>query len=373
MRRIEIISAVNNVLNALLESNLADALQILLPRPADNNDRKSSLPIEAMRSYFRAAEKFEATEIEIIRIMELSDLEEPEFWSIFTSVGEAASAGPGIAGIRERLYPMIGNVSFAISYLPKLVALLERHNEGFSADIVDNSSSVIAGKSIISATIIENENEYSKPLRLSGLFDSITELYEACAAVNDEPGDDLIVLACDSGSDKSFDFMGSAKIVEALKELILSIWDRAVFFREHKMSNHLGIVSQALPIIEQISTMEEQGKLGPEEAEILRKKVTNGAGKFLETGVLIPEMESVSSQNPRALMAPEPKQLVESTLQPRDSTDTGVNSSDGESQNQSRFDIKDMSKEERTRLLLQLQDEVIDIDGDGNESGYEGE
>lgn len=366
MRRIEIISAVNTVVNALVESKLPDGLQGLVPRRSEGSERVGALPVEAMSSYFIAAGKFGAAEREIIQILELAVLNEPEFWAIFTSSSDVVQS----SSAREIIYPVISKVNFAINHLPKFVALLERRHGGFSADIIGEPSSVIHGKSVISTTLIENENEYSKPQRLSGLFESINDLYEVCAAVNGEPGDDLIVVACDSGSDKSFDFMGGAKIVEALKELILSVWDRAVFYREHKMSNHLELVSQALPILDQISEMEEQNKLGKEEAQILRQKVANGAGKFLETGVIIPEMESVSTQNPRALMAPEPKQLVAATLSSEGTTNT---SSGGATQSQSEFNIDNLSEEQRMLLLIELQNSSSDVGGDGTESNGQGE
>lgn len=41
-------------------------------------------------------------------------------------------------------------------------------------------------------------------------------------------GDDLSVIGCDSGSDKSFDFLGAAEIVNCVKDIILSFWNKVV-------------------------------------------------------------------------------------------------------------------------------------------------
>jgi hypothetical protein len=49
--------------------------------------------------------------------------------------------------------------------------------------------------------------------------------------------------------------------------------------------------------------------LGPEEAELLKRKAIDGVAKFLESGALIADMERESIQSPRLLMQPETKLL----------------------------------------------------------------
>ena len=58
------------------------------------------------------------------------------------------------------------------------------------------------------------------------------------------------VIACDSGSDKSFDFLGVATVIECVKELILSLWNRVIYFSEYRMSERIKLVAEALPVIE---------------------------------------------------------------------------------------------------------------------------
>ena len=120
----------------------------------------------------------------------------------------------------------------------------------------------------------------------------------------------MILLACDSGSDKSFDFLGLAKLVEMVKEIILSLWDRVVFFREKQMGERIDLIAKSLPVIERIVEMEKLNHLAPEQAEILRRNIVSGVEKFIQAGAIIPEVESHSRYNPRQLMAPEPKLLA---------------------------------------------------------------
>jgi hypothetical protein len=121
------------------------------------------------------------------------------------------------------------------------------------------------------------------------------------------------VIACDSGSDKSFDFLGAAKVIAGLKELILTMWDRVVYYREKKLDAKLDLIGKALPIIGKIEELKAAGSLEPEQAELIKQKVLGGVHKLLETGIVIPEISLRATYNPRQLMAPEPKLLTVGT------------------------------------------------------------
>lgn len=142
------------------------------------------------------------------------------------------------------------------------------------------------------------------------VLDAISNLYSVFATIESESVSDLIVLACDSGSDKSFDFLGMAKLMEQIKETIIEIWDRRVFYRQKHASECLALIAESLPIIEKIEELKNSESLGPEQAEILKRKVIDGATKFIQAGATIQEMEGESIHAPRQLMKPEPKLLV---------------------------------------------------------------
>jgi len=136
-------------------------------------------------------------------------------------------------------------------------------------------------------------------------------LYDSCGTVKKQSSSDLAILACDSGSDKAFDFLGAAKIIEMVKEIILSFWDRVVFFREKKQSERLKLVAESLPIIDEIGSLESQQKLSREQAELLRRNIIKGTNKFISVGAVIPEIEETTVYEPRKLLKPEPKLLIE--------------------------------------------------------------
>ena len=155
--------------------------------------------------------------------------------------------------------------------------------------------------------------------------------------------------------------MGAASIIESLKEVLLKLWDKAVFFREIQTSNRLELIAQALPIIDRIGDLEVEKKLSPEQAELLRRKVADGAGKFLRVGATIPEMAAVSSHDPRRLMAPELKQLA-APAEVGDSDEAGNTQPSG-------LDVGSLTGEE----LALLQDTLAKSREESDDPAKEGE
>ena len=138
----------------------------------------------------------------------------------------------------------------------------------------------------------------------------MTELYQGFAQMFDESPDSLTVLSCDSGSDKSFDFLGVAKVMEQIRELIIALWDRVVFFKEKRLEAQMDVIIKGLPVLAKVTEMQSTGKLGPEQAEIIRRFIEGGTAKFLHAGAIIPEIREHAYHEPRALMAPEKKLLM---------------------------------------------------------------
>ena len=202
--------------------------------------------------------------------------------------------------------------------------------------------------------IIEDANQYSSPQRLVHVFEGISNLYSVFASINKEREVDLIVLACDSGSDKSFDFLGLAKLMEQVKETIIAIWDRRVFHRQKHASECLSLIAESLPVIQQIEEMKGNGSLGPEEAELLKRKTIDGATKFIEAGAIIQEMEGESLHSPRQLMRPEPKLLVSPWVNENPTTPHVATNLDAENESQSP-DLSDKEVAELKALLKKAE------------------
>ncbi len=297
MLRTELKTAVNNVLITMEKIDLVALIESLLGHGEKQVEKGH--PLAVFREYLKIYEKFGNAEKEILEILQLCFLNDVQLWTMLVREEEV--------GQQSAVSELYGSLKFAQDHLPKLLALLKRDTD----DISERLDSKAEGeqKRAVLTTIVIEERDLSTPERLILLFQSIEGLYGAAAQVLNGEASGLSVVSCDSGSDKSFDFLGVAKIMQCVKEIILSFWDRVVYFREDKTDRRLELIANSLPIIEQITNMHTNGQLEPERAELLKRQVIESINKFAKAGVTIPEIEKYTKFNPRQLMKPERKLL----------------------------------------------------------------
>ena len=289
MRRQEIIEGVLQVVSAIRESNIFEALDAARHGAKEAQIGKGIF--SSYKRYILAAQSYNYAAREVASILGLDALEEPATWSEFSQT--------------DTTLPLRRAAIFATEFLPKLVTLL-------TPEALSPRQKTTKEKSkLASLTLVlpEGPGEHSKPQRLADGLQAVEMIYEGVALLEGEPENTLSVVACDSGSDKSFDFLGVAKVIETVREILLAVWDRVVFYRELQVQQRLELVASSLPILEKISKLEQEQSIGREQAEMVRRKVIEGVGQFLVCGAVIPEMTERSHFEPRDLMASEPKLL----------------------------------------------------------------
>ena len=252
-------------------------------------------------------------ELAVLEILGLEPLSSPAFWAKLTEADA------------PELFELRKSIRFAVEYLPKLLRLIEQEFVQEARNQDSTTPQLLSGKSLLTVILVEDKGQFSAPERLVYALDSVSSLYAVVATLEGQSESDLAVLACDSGSDKSFDFLGLAKLMEEVRKIIISIWDRRVFHRQMHVSQCIALIADSLPVIERIHAMKQSGAIGPEQAELLKRKTIDGATRFLESGAVIPEMERESSQSPRLLMRPEPKLLTGPTERPSPGLDADSN------------------------------------------------
>lgn len=300
MLRRDILRATSNVLAALKETGVMPVFSSSL---FGKEEVDTSKILYSYSRYMKFYDQSSEAEKHILSIFSLETLSDHNFWNkLITLEGRKDNAA----------LDMLRPISSAQEYLPKILKLIERESDVTITTDNKKTEKKTSADALgqLSVTVIE-DREKSTPERLVLVLQSIDGLYRACACLAGEQETGLSVESCDSGSDKAFDFLGAAKIVESVKEIILSFWDRVVYFREDKTGRRLELVAQSLPILDQIGAMKEAGKLEPERAELLKRQVVDSISKFGAAGATIPEIDRATFQNPRQLMRPEPKLLVE--------------------------------------------------------------
>lgn len=316
MLRSEIAAGTATVLKAIEESGLALAVRSTFEREKKSHNTEELLA--SFSRYMQLYQSFGAVERSIIGILGLEVLHNMKFWAFILSADDPRGHGEALMVYQK--------VQFAQEHLPKLLALLHRDTDEPVVKKTDKKRDR-EPHAVLTAVVIEDKR-LSSPLRLVNLLESIDGLYSACAVTMGEAGGDLAVVSCDSGSDKSFDFLGAAKVVECVKDVILSFWNKVVYFREDKTGKQLEVIANSLPILERIAELRDKGKLEPERAEILKRQVVASITKFAAAGVTIPEIAEFTVFNPRQLMMPEPKLLVASSEETHPTVEGGQSEAD---------------------------------------------
>lgn len=302
MLRKEIVQSIQKVIDMLKESSLID--KVLLPRlrgTGENNKNDTKDVLTAFAVINEYSRGFGELEKKILSDLDLTILLSQNFWSELLGENEKSIGVVRSTGVYS-------NALFAQNHLPKIITILERENDNIletKTDDLKKTSKLTA----MSVFVIEDDG-LSTPERLILMLESIQGLYDASSQILGLPGEGLSVLSCDSGSDKSFDFLGAAQIMATVKEIIIEFWNKLIYYKEDKSERHLELIANSLPILERIADMKAKNKLEPERAELLRRQIMTSVGKFSKAGVTIPELDAFSIYNPRQLMKPEPKLLL---------------------------------------------------------------
>ncbi|HEX6041851.1 hypothetical protein [Longimicrobium sp.] len=299
MRKADLINGVEQVTRALAESGL----ELPLVEVARLGYRREPVPgelltrlLSALREYGLRAHRYTRPARLVAEQLELAALEQADTWSLLIAAENRA----------QQAFAFAERVRLATQYLPRVTGLLGQ--AGIPS--VDAARRGDGAAEILTVQVIESPRRFSTPTRLATLLESLDALYGACAVLEGaEPGG-LSVIACDSGSDKTFELMGAAPVIAALRALLLSVWDRVVFYRELPAAQRYRHAAESLPILGRIREAEAQGRMAREQAELLRRRIVEGTGRFLVSGATIPELQERAYANPRTLMAPAPKLLA---------------------------------------------------------------
>jgi hypothetical protein len=286
MLRAEIIASVDHLIHAIQSARIDEAI-------------RTNEPASSISAYHAFAREYSAptrADRHLLEVFELDLLLDPKWWGSALSEEQPTKRTESQNGRPE----VHGRIMFAIDKLPKIVSLLRPPAE-------DNLEPLAQ----ITLLVPENEDQTSPPARVIGAIESIVLIYSAICKMHNEEENTLALRRCDSGSDKSFDFTGLPQVIEQVKSVIFGIIDRVIFFREMKYSERVKCVAESLPVLDQIAQMSKSKKLSPEQAELLRRELIDGATKFLETGSMIPEINNQTRYEPSSLIQASPKLLLE--------------------------------------------------------------
>jgi len=316
MKRSEIINSFEKINRNLIDAKLIESLDLVVRgRTTASSSTLNQDLLNALHSYAVSAKDYNSIDNQIQEILSLSDLVDPKQWGDLIIIKEPSGS--------RHLYELRMNIIIATKFLPEIIEIItpayllaNKLSKGIT--IQKQSAEKTA---VISLTLLDNSTLPLSTNRFISLFESIETFYKVSSKILDISGETLIIVGADSGSEINIDVSGTAKIIQMVKEILLSLWDRIMLFREIQTAKRISLVAQALPIVDQISSMEKDGKIEREQAEILRREVIDASRKFLSCGATIPEMNKTSTIKPNQLLAPEPKLISEGQTDKPDDID----------------------------------------------------
>lgn len=283
-----------------LYNSLIKVISAILPiqRCISEQVQERSELFDVFMQYARDSKDFGRDEQIWIEIFDLEFLGEPQFWDDMM----AAS------------YDTYGEkIEFVSEAMEKISELLRPYSPEQLQDYLANIEQSHQKRfDVLSVILIENQHRLSSPTRVVEIVESVEMMYEAFASMEEESTTDLGVLACDSGLDKTFYFVGLASIVMQVRQLILSLWDRVIFYKEKNVEDRNKLICDSLPIFEQLTDLTEE--LGEMQCKMIKRKLSGATLKFLRSGATIPEIEATPNNNPRQLLAPQQILMTESAL-----------------------------------------------------------
>jgi hypothetical protein len=302
MRRTEIIEACKKIQAAIQQSQIFEAFEKTLREGPPQGETFNAYLMSRLHEYSLLAKDYGPVEKQIADILHLSSITNVEKWPevVYTREGR-----PGTIYVWNRyLY-------FAVNYLPLFLELIKPDYLEVTQKNLDELPDEYKGKALLTTILIEDSKHPPTTDRIVNLLSSVASLYDTSATLLKHPTVPLTMVGCDAGSEKTFAFLGAAKVVDMVKDILLSLWDRVMFFRERQIAQRVELVAKSLPAINEIWTMENENRIGHEEAELLRLKLIDSVQKFITSGAVIPEMLERSTFDPHELMMPEPKLLEE--------------------------------------------------------------
>ena len=126
----------------------------------------------------------------------------------------------------------------------------------------------------------------------------------------------MTIEACDSGSNKVFDFRGLRGVMGELRKLLVELFDRVHLHRERKVDAQLDLVFKHLVIFQELEAAKAQKRISPEQAHLIEHGMVNGMTKFVDTGVVTRDITAPRRVDPVALVKPAEQMLLPAPAKP---------------------------------------------------------
>jgi hypothetical protein len=325
MRREVLLAALANINGALKDSGATEIFRYLNNRPGSKSEEThpSAFLRAAISGYAKfmvAFEKFGDGEKQVLTDFRLSELVESSVWIT-----------------AEKPQSKIPTLNARIRYFLETVTPFSQllHRESDAKEVIIHAGNKKNRKAVPTKKItfyIREPNSPTLTLReFSSIIDDIENAFQTILKIIKDAPSDLVIVALDSGSEKSLDVVGIAEAVDKLSNFLLEAWDRIRFAHSSKVRANIKAASDGLSLLNELKASQEKGSLSPEEAEKLKRLLLKSVDGLFIKGVYTKEMQENVPTRPNQIDFQRTKLIThydDKATPETDSSETGGNSTE---------------------------------------------
>ncbi len=298
MRRKVLKNSVQKVLNDLISTGLAPMIEgaVKSLRESGPKTDNSWISLDIISKYLSLVSDYDDNEIYVHKSLDLTLTADPNTWQRLFIEPE-----PSL------IMPINNRIQTALRFMPSILSVLEMDYE----DGGPVESKLISNDLEIQTVILTDEGgSFSSTQRLIELLTSVQDLYRIISEIEQVKSDSIAVIGMDSGSEKSFDLLGVARLMHELRELLKFAYTTIAFHKQNVTVKNLQVAGETLGLVAKIGKMESERIISSEDAARMKHGLFSGLEKFVGTGAYIPEMSAREGTEPALVMRPKPGLLT---------------------------------------------------------------
>lgn len=295
MRRDRIVSAVNNLRDALQACQIRDLLRAARSgQPADGVNRTQNILL-AYNVFTRHYQNFSEDEKEMMNYFGLAPLLDITFWSGLIDSDQSVS--------RKLLADVDVGAYNVIFVMPKLRELLTRENDRDELFLTDAGGREREMKRV-RIMVAEKERSLTAPSVVTNIIRAMDELYESLATLYGETNVSLAIGGIDSGSAKSFDFFGATAVMGDIHTLLINVWDRIKYSTEDNFRYQIEVAIMATGFIGRVKELQMSNLISEEQGQRITRTVAKSIEMLFRSGAYTDEMDSPREVKASQFLAP---------------------------------------------------------------------
>ncbi len=297
MRREVLQAGLRQILIDLEESGMSEMLEkmaLILRNPGKAENPLDWFNFSVITSYISKVQTYNDAEKHVFSILGLTSVADPLFWQGQLKDYEAGTC-----------YDLFQKVQRSNQIILPILSLLDRDyndlgkNESFLGDDV-----------LVQTVILSDEGgQLSSPMRIVELITAVQQIYAVIAEADGISDASLAIVGMDSGSEKSFDFLGLARLMHEFRETVQMVYNMITFHKQNVTLKNLQVAGEAMAVVGKIAKLEKSKAISEDDASRMKQRLFAGLERFSATGAYTQEMDAPHLP-PALAMRPQPRMLT---------------------------------------------------------------